>query len=212
MAVETVSHIGDLNQNTPTGAEPKNEGDDQIRNVKKAVRLTWPNVAGVVTASHTEMNLLVGKTNVATQQDIDAAQLSASIPGVDDPANADKFLKGGGDWTSVDLRGAPIKDKGNSGTTPQVVNYLDGEGQTITATGAHSLTTTGFPTGRLAGVLLRMNGYGNFGLTTTGISWIKPDGTLTANFPTSGIVLSTGLSLVTVFSFGDGVVYAKVIR
>jgi len=212
MAVENVNHIGDLDPTNPSGASPKSEGDDNIRAVKKAVKLTFPAVQGPVTASHIELSLLKGKTNVATKEDIAAAQLSTSIPGVNDPANTGKFLAAGGAWASIDLRGAPASNKGNTGTTPQVVDYKDGEGQTITATGAHSLSVTGFPVDRLSGVLLRMLGYGNFTLTTTGISWMKADGSLTTNFAASGITLSAGLSMVALFSFGDGVVYGKPAR
>jgi hypothetical protein len=212
MAAENPNHIGELDENAPTGAAPKSEGDDHIRAIKRGIKKTFMAIGGVVTASHTELNLLKGKTNVATLQDIANAQLTATLPGVNDPANADKFLKGGGTWSTVDLRGAPTKDKGNTGTTAQVINYADGEGQTITATGAHTLTATGFPEGRMAGILLRMRGYGNFALTTTGITWIKADGTETTNFATSGITLSTGTTHVAMFTHGDGIVYGKVAR
>lgn len=108
--------------------------------------------------------------------------------------------------------GSPTLDKGNSGTTAQVVNYGDGEGQTITATGNHSLSTTGWPANRIAGVLLRMDNYGGFTLTTTGITWIKADKTLTTDFNSSGIALPTsGSAFVVLFSYGDGIVYGKAV-
>lgn len=209
MAVESAPFINSLNAAKPDGSEPKSEGDDHLRLLKSSIKATFPNITGAVNATQAQINLLVGKTDVATAADIAAAQLSASIPGVNDPANANKYLKGGGGWSSVDLLGEPITNKGNSGTTAQVVNYADGEGQTITATGSHSLTATGFPANRITGVLLRMIGYGNFSLTTTGITWIRADRTLTTNFANSGIVLSTGTSFVALFSYGDGTIYGK---
>lgn len=150
-----------------------------------------------------------------TQNYVDQLVISGTVPGVNDPANAGKVFSSTGStgqWIGLDGRGAPAKDKGESGTIAQVVNYADGEGQTITATGAHSLTATGFPVGRTAGVLLRMIGYGNFALTTTGIIWIRADGSQTVNFANSGVTLSTGESFVSLLSFGDGKVYAKVAR
>ena len=147
-----------------------------------------------------------------TQNYIDQLVIKGSVPGVDSPANEGKVFGSTGStgqWVSLDGRGAPTKNKGNTGTTAQIVNYRDGEGQTITATGAHTLTATGFPAGRLAGILLRMNGYGNWTLTTTGITWIKADGTTTTNFANAGIALSKDMSQVAIYSYGDGVVYGR---
>lgn len=176
-----------------------------------------PLVAGDLTAGRYYTAFYDGtkfRLDNVTQNYVDQLVISGIVPGVNDPANAGKALVAGdgGQWVPLDLRGEPTKDKGDSGTSAQVVNYADGEGQTITATGAHSLTATGFPAGRIAGIMLRMKGYGNFALTTTGITWIKADGSETVNFAASGITLSTGTSHVALWSQGDGVVYAKVAR
>src|SRR5262245_18050385 len=40
MAVESVTKISDLNENWPLGSDPKAEGDDHIRNIKKALKAT----------------------------------------------------------------------------------------------------------------------------------------------------------------------------
>lgn len=214
MPVEiTINTIADLDPTSPTGAESKAAGDDHIRNLKKAVKQTWPNVNAPVNATAAQLNLLVGKTDVATKADIDAAVVAATLPGVGQSANADKFFKGTGEWASVDLRGQPALNKGNSGTTAQVINYVDGEAQTLTMTGTHSLTVTGFPAGRAAGILVHLINYGAFALTTTGINWVKADGTDTTNFSLSGISFPTsGIARVVLYSMGDGVVYAKVAR
>lgn len=211
MAVETpINTIADLNPAWPTGGEAKSAGDDHLRNIKDSIKKTWPNVNAVVNATAAQLNLLVGKTDVATAADIAAATLSASIPGVNDPANVDKFLKGGGIWSSVDLRGAPTTNKGNSGTTAQVIDYAAGEGQTLTITGSCSITTTGWPANRLAGVLLRIVNGGAYALTSTGITWIKADGSETTTFASSGITLkSSGTDRLALFSYGDGIVYGK---
>lgn len=211
MAVETsVATIADLNPAWPSGSEPKDRGDDHIRNIKQAVKLTFPNITGAVTATHAQLNLLTGKSSIATQEDIAAAQLEATIPGVGDPVNADKFLRGDGSWASVDLRGSPAISKSDSGTTAQVLNYAQGEGQTLKATGSHTLTVTGFPVGRFAGIVARLQNYGAYALTTTGITWVKADGTETTNFADAGVVLrAAGASHVLFFTYGDGVVYAK---
>lgn len=282
MPAETVTYIADLDVTAPTGASPKSEGDDHIRNGKAAAKNSFAgftgailttgvdggavntytltpapalpaysarmvavfspiaqntgpatlNISGlgaksIVSVSGAPLgagDLAAGRFYAArydgtkfsldsvTQNYIDQLVISGSVPGVSDPANAGKVFGSTGtigQWVALDGRGAPTKDKGNSGTTAQVINYADGEGQTITATGTHTLTATGFPVGRLAGILLRMIAYGSYPPVTTGITWIKADGTMTANFASSGIVLSTGTSQVVLYSFGDGVVYGK---
>lgn len=46
--------------NNPDGSETRREGDDQIRRMKASEKATWTNVTGAVTASHSEINRLVG--------------------------------------------------------------------------------------------------------------------------------------------------------
>lgn len=58
MGLEVVTYISDLNANWPVGTDKIREGDDHIRNVKTALLNTFPNIAGAVTLSHTDLNLL----------------------------------------------------------------------------------------------------------------------------------------------------------
>lgn len=283
MTVEIVTTIADLNPAAPTGAERKSDGDDHIRNIKKAVKNSFPGFVGAVIVAGidggsanaytltpaTPLTAYSAKTQIifspvadgtgpatinvsglgakdivstsgaalaagdlvsgrlyaaifdgtrfrlmaVTQKYIDQLIISGIIPGVNVAANAGKFFTtdgASGQWASVDGRGAPALNKGNSGTTDQIVSYADGEGQSITATGNHALSATGFPAGRLSGVLLRMVNYGTFTLTTTGINWIKADGSTTTSFANSGIALpASGAGFVALFSYGDGVIYGK---
>jgi hypothetical protein len=143
-----------------------------------------------------------------TQNYIDQLVFSATIPGISDPANLGKALVGGGTYVSLDGRGAPIIDKGSSGTTAQVINYADGEGQTLTATGNFTLSATGFPVGRFAAVLVRGVDLGAFALTTTGITWIKSDGAKTQTFSQTGITFPVnGEGFFALYTYGDGIVY-----
>jgi hypothetical protein len=116
-------------------------------------------------------------------------------------------------WISMDLRGGPVFSKGNSGTTAQVVTYTDGEGQTLTSTGTFSLSATGFPASRISGVILRLINGGANGFSTSGINWIKSDGSLTTAFSSAGVTLqASGTDLILLLSYGDGTVYAKAAR
>ncbi len=46
--------------NNPPGSDSRKQGDDQIRIMKANEKETWTNVTGAVTASHSEINTLVG--------------------------------------------------------------------------------------------------------------------------------------------------------
>ncbi len=69
MALETATYISDLVSTNPVGAtDTKSQGDDHIRLLKSTVKATFPNVSGAVTATHTEMNYLVGVTSAIQTQ------------------------------------------------------------------------------------------------------------------------------------------------
>ena len=71
MALESVTHISDLNASNPVGlTDPKSEGDDHIRNIKTALLTDLPNITGPVTATHTELNLLDGVTSTTAELNI----------------------------------------------------------------------------------------------------------------------------------------------
>lgn len=285
MPVETVTYIGDLDPTYPTGAEPKSDGDDHIRNGKKAAKNTLPGfvgaalVAGVdggvanaytlapatplpgyaakmqavfqVIATNTGASTLnvsgLGAKSITSeagaplaagdltagrfysavydgtkfrltsvpQNYIDQLVISGSVPGVTDQANSGKVftsLAGAGAWASLDGRGAPVFDNGDIATGTVIIDYAKGEGQKVKATGQHSLTATGFPAGRLAGILLELTNYGTIALVTTGITWIKTDNTETANFGQSGITFpAAGRGRAVLYSYGDGIVYGKAV-
>lgn len=59
MALESATTINQLREEFPTGLDPKNQGDDHLRLIKGALKRTFPNVAGVVNASHEQLNGLL---------------------------------------------------------------------------------------------------------------------------------------------------------
>src|SRR5512139_1463896 len=70
MTVENVTYISDLDATYPAEAETGtlHEGNDHIRNIKKAIKNTFPNVTSAVTASAVELNFLDGvSSNIQTQ-------------------------------------------------------------------------------------------------------------------------------------------------
>ncbi len=65
MSLDTAAYIGGFDTAKPAGSDPKSEGDDNLRHIKTVLKTTFPNVTGAVTPTHTELNLLVGKTSIA---------------------------------------------------------------------------------------------------------------------------------------------------
>ena len=64
MTVESVKYISDLDELNPVGGDSISEGDNHIRNIKKAILETFPQIKGEVTVSHEDLNKLgeVAKT------------------------------------------------------------------------------------------------------------------------------------------------------
>jgi hypothetical protein len=67
MALESTTYIDGLVTTNPTGTDPRSQGDDHIRLVKSTLRSTFPNVAGAMTATHTELNLIDGYTGTTAE-------------------------------------------------------------------------------------------------------------------------------------------------
>ena len=62
MTVESVTYIMTLSLQRPQGGDSIAQGDDHIRNIKKAIKQTFPKIDGEVLASDEEINFLVGVT------------------------------------------------------------------------------------------------------------------------------------------------------
>ena len=59
--LESATYIHELVATNPVGAtDPKSQGDDHVRMIKATLLNTFPNVEGVVTSSHTQLNYLNG--------------------------------------------------------------------------------------------------------------------------------------------------------
>lgn len=144
MTVESVTYISDLDDTYP--AEPEvatlHEGNDHLRNIKKAILATFPAITGVVTVAHGEINQLAGiSDNVQTQ--IDALQAD-----VDSKLEDDNFV------------GAGVQSLAGNGyqVLPGGLIIQWGTGQSVATTTHNALVTfpLAFPNAKLvmlAGVL-----------------------------------------------------------
>lgn len=83
MTVESATYISDLNSSNPGSSDLKAEGDDHLRLLKSTIKATFPNVAGAVSASHTELSYVTGATSaIQTQIGLKANAASSSLTGV----------------------------------------------------------------------------------------------------------------------------------
>ena len=64
MGLETATLIHQLLSANPEQEDLRRQGDDHLRMIKAALIATLVNIQGVVNASHTELNLLVGATSL----------------------------------------------------------------------------------------------------------------------------------------------------
>jgi hypothetical protein len=55
MTVEAATYLNTLNPALPAALDDVGEGDDHLRLVKTVLQATFPNVAGAVTPTHTEL-------------------------------------------------------------------------------------------------------------------------------------------------------------
>ena len=63
MTVESVTLISDLDQNNPAGGDSISEGDDHIRNIKRSLKNTFPNINDPVTATAEDLNRMSNFAN-----------------------------------------------------------------------------------------------------------------------------------------------------
>lgn len=58
MSVEVVTYITSLDESLPTGSDPIPEGDNHLRGIKTALKQSFPNINGPVTATPDALNTL----------------------------------------------------------------------------------------------------------------------------------------------------------
>lgn len=62
MPIEAATNISELVDTNPVATDNIYEGDDHIRLIKAAIQATFPNIAGTVNLTHTELNGLVSES------------------------------------------------------------------------------------------------------------------------------------------------------
>ena len=70
MALETGTHICDLNAANPVSTDGLAQADDHLRLIKSTILASFPNITGAMNATHTELNVLDGITATTTELNI----------------------------------------------------------------------------------------------------------------------------------------------
>lgn len=160
MAVDSATTIAALNAALPAGSDPAAELDNNIRHVKSVLVGALPNVAGVVTSSHTELSRVTGVT-APIQAQLDAKAPTASpaltgTPTAPTPSTADSSTRIA---TTAHTQAAIAAVNAASGNLVRSTNpntsFSVAAGQLIAATNSGAWTAT-FPpsptTGAVCGV------------------------------------------------------------
>jgi hypothetical protein len=127
MGLETgVEYIDDLVITNPLATgDPPSEGDDHIRNIKKAITQSLPNITGAVTATQAELNILDGVT--ATNSELNYLDLTTG-PGTQEASKAvvadSNVNTGVSKVTELHIGASGSEVQVTS--TPAELNHLDG--------------------------------------------------------------------------------------
>ena len=73
MALETATHINGLNSSNPVSTDAISAADDHIRLLKATILATFPNIAGAMNATHTELNTVADGGTSATSTTLASA-------------------------------------------------------------------------------------------------------------------------------------------
>jgi len=101
MGLESVTHLDDLDATNPVGTDPRSEGDDHIRNVKTALLTDFPNISGIVTSTHSELNFVDVTAGTLTASKAIVVDGSSKI----DNLNIDNLNINGNTISSTDTNG-----------------------------------------------------------------------------------------------------------
>ena len=117
MPIEAATTINQLDATRPGINDLKSEGDDHLRLVKATIKATLPNITGVVTPTHVELNHMAGATSplqaqitaeTATRQAQIAAETAARIASDAIMLQANAVWVSGTTYVVGDLRYSPL--------------------------------------------------------------------------------------------------------
>lgn len=145
MGLESGTYIDSLVVTNPTTSDKRRQGDDHLRLIKSTLKNTFPNIAGAVTPTHTELNYVVGVTS-ALQTQIDGKADSSHEHSADDITSGLLPISRGGTNASTKATARDNLDLGTS-NSPQFtgVNVGHASDSTITRLASGKIAIEGKP-------------------------------------------------------------------
>lgn len=220
MALETGTFISELTQTNPLGSDPKSQGDDHLRLIKKTILNTFPNFVGTtgvpksISLSEDQINDAALKSAAATISGVWDFTTNFQIDGVDILTGA---IPVSGTW---DFTGDPTIDSIEIGfkTVPQNIqngNYTlvltdsgkhifksaGGAGETITIPANASVA---FPTGTAVTFVNLGGGDLSIAITTDTLILAGTGTTGTRTLADTGMVTALKVSVATWVIAGSG--------
>jgi hypothetical protein len=119
MALESGTYIDDLVETNPLSTDPKSQGDDHIRLIKKCILNSFPNVAGAMTLTEAQLNDAAQKAATATVSALWNFTVAPTISGASIATKTVTHNYQNGNYTCVlsDAGGSIIKQSGGAGET-----------------------------------------------------------------------------------------------
>jgi microcystin-dependent protein len=153
MPLESATYIDDLNTSNPAHTDGLSEADSHMRLIKSVLKTTFPNIAGAVTASHTELNTALAQSLGTSEHRFPLG--TVSLPGltpVGDPNTG--IYSPGADQLNVAIAGAVVAALAAAGLTvtgtiSPTGAYLGGTGQLVPTGVILDFAGTSAPTGYL---------------------------------------------------------------
>lgn len=136
MGLETGTYISDLVDTNPTSGDPKSQGDDQIRLVKKILKITFPAFTGPMPIAHDQ---------IASKDYVNQTAYSAALP-----AQALGFLRSTGAAASFGTTHAGYAQnevKGADIASAATINLTTATGNLVHVTGTTTITAITIPAG-----------------------------------------------------------------
>lgn len=206
MTVESANYIDDLDTSLPAAGDQKSEGDNHLRLIKSVLKTQFPNFGtAAMTASHTELNYMVGVTS-AVQTQLNARALKAgdtytgthnfsgatSVTGPT-PTTGDSSTK----FATTAFVAATAFTAALPGQSGNAGKILDTDG--TTANWTDTITTSKSITGdfTVSGTARRI--YGDLSSITRGNRLLFSDSDSSIGYPTLGVVPRVSGSLGAAF-------------
>ncbi len=83
MALETGTYINSLNASNPAATDALAQADDHLRLLKSVIRSSFPNIAGAITGTHTDINAKVAEPLSAITSNGSVPALASGITGAE---------------------------------------------------------------------------------------------------------------------------------